>query len=121
MTKISFMLFMTYCLYAPLAYADTKQEIDHLLDFVANTTCLYERNGTQHTGTEAKKHIMKKYNYYQDDIKTAEDFIAYSATKSMLSGKKYKIHCANKAEETSHAWLMQELHHFRQAKQTATP
>ena len=39
--------------------ADTQQEIAHLLNFVANTTCQYERNGTMHDGVEAQKHIKK--------------------------------------------------------------
>ena len=39
-------------------FADTKMEIDHLLDFVAKTTCKYERNGTLHAGPEAKEHIL---------------------------------------------------------------
>ena len=42
------------------AIADTQQEIAHLLNFVANTTCQYERNGTMHDGFEAQKHIKKK-------------------------------------------------------------
>ncbi len=88
-------------------------EIEHLLNFVANTKCQYERNGTMHTGSEAVKHIKKKYDYYKDDIKTTEDFIRLSATKSKMSGKHYKIHCNNEKPEKSQIWLLAEIHKFR--------
>lgn len=68
------------------AIADTQQEIAHLLNFVSNTTCQYERNGTLHDGVEAQKHIKNKYHYYLDKINSAEEFIRYSATKSTMLG-----------------------------------
>jgi len=40
-----------------------------------------------HSGKEAAEHIRKKYAHFKDQIATAEDFIALSATKSELSGK----------------------------------
>ena len=93
--------------------ADTQQEIAHLLNFVANTTCQYERNGTMHDGVEAQKHIKKKYHYYLDKINSAEDFIKYSATKSTMSGKKYFIHCTNSPVQQSSDWLLHELKIYR--------
>ena len=71
-------------LVANISHANPQTEIQHLLEFVKTTPCQYERNGTQHTGVEAVEHIQKKYDYYLDDIKTAEDFIEYSATKLSL-------------------------------------
>ncbi len=91
------------------AFGSTQDEIAHLLQFVGATECKYERNGTMHTGAEAVKHINKKYRYYLDDIKSAEDFIKYSATKSTMSGKHYKIHCPNKEPIKSQDWLLTEL------------
>ena len=70
----------------------TQNEIDHLLGFVANTACQYDRNGTIHNGPEARDHINRKYEYYKKNVKTAEDFVKYSATKSKMSGRSYKIH-----------------------------
>jgi hypothetical protein len=60
--------------------ADTSNEIDHLLGFVASTDCKYERNGELHSGTEAVKQLQKKYGYFRDDIEKTEDFVKYSAT-----------------------------------------
>ncbi|MBU2713328.1 DUF5329 family protein [Zooshikella harenae] len=94
---------------------ETKQEIAHLLEFVQKTTCKYERNGEMHTGSEAVGHIQKKYNYFQDKVKTTEDFIRYSATKSELSGKHYRIHCQDKPMQNSASWLLKELDSYRQS------
>jgi len=95
--------------------ADTKSEIDHLLNFVSKTTCKYERNGTMHTGREAREHIQKKYEYFREKgkIHSAEDFIRYSASKSELSGRTYKVHCPGSPTENSSDWLMRELAEYR--------
>jgi len=96
--------------------ASTQDEINHLLTFVASTDCKYERNGTMHIGTEAVEHINKKYAYYSDDIESTEDFVKYSATKSKMSGKYYKIHCSNKASIKSKDWLLTELTVYRKSQ-----
>jgi hypothetical protein len=103
-------------LLATNAFASTKDEINHLLSFVSSTQCQYERNGKKHNGREAKAHIQKKYDYYANDIKTTEDFIKYSATKSTMSGKYYQIHCDKMPVMNSQDWLLNELKAFR-AKQ----
>ena len=94
-------------------FASTQDEISHLLSFVASTDCQYERNGTMYNGSKAVEHINKKYSYFSDDIKSTEDFIKYSATKSTMSGKYYKIHCKNKKPIKSKEWLLKELKSYR--------
>jgi hypothetical protein len=98
------------------AYADTQKEIAHLLDFVANTACKYERNGTLYSGIEAQGHIKRKYQYFMDKIKSAEDFIKYSATRSTMSGENYKILCVDMPVQNSADWLLEELKEFRQIR-----
>jgi hypothetical protein len=97
---------------AQWATANT-QEIHHLLRFVETTQCKYERNGKQQNGVDAVAHIKKKYDYFEDDIDTAEDFIELSATKSTMSGKAYKVHCPDEDVITSKKWLLDELAAFR--------
>jgi len=94
----------------------TQQEIDHLLGFVANMACKYDRNGSIHNGPEARDHINRKYEYYKKDVKTAEDFVKYSATKSKMSGRSYKIHCPGEEAVSSSEWLLQELQAFRESR-----
>ena len=106
-------LVLTIALLTGSVLADTQAEIDHLLSFVANTSCEYDRNGTIHDGPEARDHINMKYEHYKKKVKTAEDFINYSATKSMISGRKYKIHCPGSETVNASDWLLEELHHYR--------
>lgn len=88
-------------------------EIDYLLNFVKNTNCQYERNGDKHSGVNAAKHIKKKYDYYEDDIESTEQFIELSASKSTMSGKSYTIHCPNEPSISSQQWLLEALKAFR--------
>ncbi|MFV1985474.1 MAG: DUF5329 family protein [Thiohalomonadales bacterium] len=95
-----------------------ENEVKHLLNFIKNTNCTINRNGTDHSGQKGVKHIEKKYNYYRDDIKTTEDFIKYSATKSMLSGNYYTVQCPDKKTIKTQQWLLSELKRYRDKKAT---
>ena len=94
------------------AYANKDAEIQHLLNYVENSQCLFIRNGSEHNGPDAKAHIVKKYNYFKSRIDSAEKFIEYSATKSTMSGKKYKVRCDDKEYLTAQ-WLNDELNNYR--------
>lgn len=111
--KFSYVFILFTSIFSINSYAFIQDEINHLLRFVNSTSCSYERNGTRHSGEEAVKHIQKKYNYYIDDIKSTEDFIKYSATKSKMSGKFYKIHCIGNKPVKSSEWLLEELQSYR--------
>jgi len=113
MTQTLNTLILAMALLAGSALAGTQEEIDHLLDYVANTPCKYDRNGTIHDGPDARDHINMKYEHYKKKVKTAEDFIRYSATKSLMSGKKYKIRCPGVEAVFASDWLLDELKVFR--------
>ena len=98
---------------ASFAEASYKIEINHLLNYVKNTKCLYERNGDKHSGIDAHKHISKKYKYFENDIQSAEDFIRLSATQSTVSGRKYYIICPDEKRVESGKWLLKELYRYR--------
>jgi len=100
------------------ALADTASEITHLMNYVKKTECSYIRNGTEHNGVDAAAHIKKKYDYYNDKgkIKSAEDFIRLSATRSTMSGSKYMISCPGEAKVESGKWLLKELKRYRGEK-----
>jgi len=114
MKKILFIL----CLISPFqAFSDVPQnqinEVQHLLNFIKNTSCTIRRNGTEHNGKDGVKHIQKKYDYYRNDIKSTEDFIQYSATKSTLSGNHYTVTCPGKKTLETQQWLLNELNQYR--------
>lgn len=93
--------------------ANARQEIDHLLGYVATSPCKFDRNGNIYDGPKARDHMNMKYEHYRSKVKTAEDFIKYSATKSMMSGKKYKIHCPGSETVNASDWLLIELRKYR--------
>ena len=93
--------------------AQMKVEIDSLLSVIKQSDCEFERNGKRYQSAEAIEHINKKYDYYEDDINSAEKFIELAASKSMLSSKSYLIHCPNQASVTSKSWLLDQLSTIR--------
>lgn len=93
--------------------ANQQKEVSHLLNFVKDSKCIINRNGTDYDGKEAVKHIEDKYNYFRDKIKNTEDFIKYSATKSTMSGKFYMVTCTEKKSIKTQNWLLDELKRYR--------
>lgn len=91
-------------------------EVRHLLQFVAASDCIIERNGSTHTGQDAIAHIQKKYDYFRDKIRTTEDFIELSASRSTMSGHPYTVRCDSRKPQTTGDWLRQELRQYRQRK-----
>ena len=96
----------------PATASTPSEEIAHLLDFIGDSSCAFIRNGVSYDGAEAAAHVKDKYEYYQRDIHSAEDFIAKAASRSELSGKPYLVRCG--ADTTPAAdWLTRELTIFR--------
>ena len=90
-----------------------KTEIDHLLNFVRQTTCEIERNGSLHDGAAAADHIEKKFAYYRDRIDSTEKFIELSASRSTVSGRYYTVRCGDGERIRTRDWLLKELGDFR--------
>lgn len=98
-----------------LTYAVTgsREEITHLLDFVARSPCAFLRNGKVYPAAEARAHLERKYAALKDRIRTAEDFINLAAARSSLSGESYRVRCNPGQERETSAWLKSELLRFR--------
>jgi hypothetical protein len=95
---------------------DQEKEVKHLLDFVKHSHCIINRNGTDYPAEKGIEHIKKKYNYFRDDIKNTEDFIAYAATRSTMSGEYYTVTCPGKETIKAQDWLLTELKRYRLEK-----
>lgn len=89
------------------------KEVNHLLAFIKNSSCIINRNGTDYLAEKGVVHIENKYDYFRDDIKSTEDFIEYSATKSTMSGDNYMVMCPGKKTIKSQDWLLNELKKYR--------
>ena len=92
---------------------DLEATIAHLLEYVRTADVVFIRNGKEHSAEDAAKHIEKKYNHYKKKIKTPEDFIERSATKSMMSGKLYQIRLKDGTVISNKDWLTAELERYR--------
>lgn len=91
-----------------------EDEIDHLLSYVAASSCTFVRNGSEYGAVKARDHLADKYRFAGSRISTAEQFIEYLATKSSFSGEPYHVRCGSN-DEPSGAWLMAELKRYRSA------
>ena len=98
-----------------------QPEVAHLLQFVKNSPCKVNRNGSFHQGEDAAAHIMKKYDYFKKKIKTTEQFIEYSASKSTMSKKYYTVLCDGQKPIRTRDWLLQELATYREQQKKGGP
>jgi hypothetical protein len=105
---------------AGAAPADAQAEIGHLLDFIGASSCTFIRNGEPHPAADARAHIERKYRHAAKWVGTAEDFIAYAATKSSVTGVPYRVRCGE-SEVASTVWLQEELSRFRARKLSRLP
>lgn len=98
-----------------------EQEINYLKQYIKNSDCQFNRNGDIHSSPDALVHIEKKYQYYKDDITSAEQFIEKSASKSTMSGKSYSVICPASNKQQGHGqqtlssktWLLRALSDYR--------
>lgn len=95
--------------------ADQPDEVEHLLQYIEQSGCEFERNGSIYNSVDARKHIERKYDYVESFVSETEDFIKYAATESSMSGRKYRVNC-NGEKQTSAQWLLDELGRYRNRK-----
>lgn len=108
---------------APLALA-ARTEIDGLMSRLEASACEFNRNGTWHTATEAKSHLLRKLKYLEDRgvVQTAEQFIELAASSSSTTGQPYLVKCGNGAPVQSGTWLRSQLQAMRTSgRATSTP
>ena len=110
---LSFLLIVVTVLVPMESLADTEIEIKHLMAYIENSKCTFIRNGQEYSTEEALAHIQKKYEYAKHLIKSAEDFIKYTVTKSSMSGQPYTIWCDGQ-KILSAKWFAAELKRFRE-------
>jgi hypothetical protein len=91
-----------------------RHEVLHLLDYLRVSDCAMERNGKNYDSEGAYSHVKRKYEYFRDEIRTSEDFIEYSASKSTMSGKYYRVFCKGESAVLTRDWLLEELRNYRE-------
>lgn len=93
----------------------SQQEITHLISYLENSGCRFNRNGSWYSAADAVKHINKKYQYLleKNAVASAEVFIEKAASESSMSGKAYLVQCGDAPPEASEVWFTAELKKYR--------
>lgn len=115
--KICLALLVAFvALLAPLAQAREIHEqarIDFLLHAIETAKGVtFIRNGSEHDGAAAAKHLQQKLSYGGERVKTAEDFIKYCATESSFTHRKYQVRTGNGVTTDAAAYFTALLRDF---------
>ncbi len=89
-------------------YLETKDESDKielLIKKVEVADIVFIRNGEEHSGKEAAKHLRKKWDYSEGQVKTVDSFIENLASKSSVSGKPYEVRLKNGKVMQADKWF----------------
>jgi hypothetical protein len=124
MKIVTSMLLLPLILGQTIGFAETgaKSEnleaaINYLLSFVEQSDCIFIRNNREYPARQAVGHMQRKYDHFKSKIKSPEDFIRLTATKSLMSGKPYMVKTKAGILMTSETWLLNALETFRQQRQ----
>lgn len=109
---ISAVLLMFF-LISTVSAETVEEEINFLIEQVANTDCQFIRNGDSHDAQGAADHLRLKYRRGKRYASSAENFIDRLASESSWSGKLYYIVCPDSGEHTANAWLHAALEAHR--------
>ncbi len=90
-------------------------EIQYLLTFVADSGCVFHRNGDDHDAADAADHLRLKYSRGRRYADTAENFIDRLASESSWSGETYQVTCGE-TTEPSGDWLHRALADYRHSQ-----
>jgi len=107
------------CLFlAPMAQADESmnREIDHLLNAVASSNCMFIRNGKEHGPQAAKEHLSLKRRRGKRYFSSADEFVENLASSSSWSGKPYFIRCGQEERQPASIWFSEVLADYRSAR-----
>jgi hypothetical protein len=94
------------------ALADQESEyykIVYLLNAVGSSNLVFIRNGAEYNCKEAQAHLQEKLDSSGNLIRTADDFIAYIASKSLITGEPYQVRLADGTQVNAEIWLRDKL------------
>lgn len=92
---------------------ELKETCEHLIAAVANSGLTFIRNGNRAASEKAAAHIRRKYDHFQDQITTPEEFIELTATRSLMTGKAYEVILADGKRMPLKDWLLDILRQYR--------
>src|SRR3989442_6827239 len=95
------LLFAAVPAHAAVLSSSAQAEIDALLNRLGTSKCQFYRNGSWHSGSEARDHLQMKLDYLVEKglITDSEEFIEKAGTEGRISGQPYKRGCPNQQSQ----------------------
>jgi|KBSMisStandDraft_5_1062788.scaffolds.fasta_scaffold55884_3 hypothetical protein len=94
--------------------ANEAAVIDRLIARVAAMNdMVFIRNGSEAPADTAAQHLRDKYQYFRDEIVSAEDFIRLCGTRSEVTHEPYRVRFPNGRERPASEVLHEELRAIR--------
>ncbi|MGZ4982926.1 MAG: DUF5329 family protein [Chthoniobacterales bacterium] len=94
-----------------------QARIDFLIRTVETSQgIVFIRNGSEHDGVAAAKHLRMKLGYAGEHVRTAEEFVKFCASESSLTHQKYKVRLADGTTIDAAAYFATRLREFDQEK-----
>ncbi len=96
-----------------------REKIERLIAHVEGLDgAVFIRNDTEHDCREAAEHMRSKWNWKEDEIASAADFIRVAATGSSVSGSPYYIRFSDGRRLKSADYLLQQLARLEQGTES---
>jgi len=89
------------------------REIDFLISSVADSSCVFVRNGEEHDAAKASQHLQMKRKRGKKYYDTTEQFIDRIASRSSWTGKDYLVRCGDGGAVTANEWFSDKLAEYR--------
>lgn len=96
-----------------VAADEVRDEINNLIQVVADSGCVFIRNGDEHDSANAADHLKLKLRRGKRYASSTEKFIDRLASESSWSGDPYFIVC-NDVRRTANNWLHAALNDLRE-------
>jgi len=91
------------------AQESEHDKITYMLNVIGSSRLTFIRNGNEYDGKEAKEHLQEKIDLLGNRIHTAEDFILYIGSKSLVTGAPYSVRLVDGTEIKADIWLRDQL------------
>lgn len=90
-----------------------KKKIEFLIASIQDLKgAKFIRNGAEHDGVEAAKHLRLKLEKAGKHVRTADDFISLCASKSYMTGKPYMIKFPDGKIISSEKYLWEKIKEY---------
>jgi hypothetical protein len=92
-----------------------RQEVEAVLERLAQSGCRFHRNGEWYDAQKARAHLEDKLAYLErwSTLESAEQFIEKAASGSSVSGQPYLVQCGESEPVPSAEWLRAQLKALR--------